>query len=54
MHRTTSALLAIGGKKKMPLELDIVQGAHLCMENELNPMRVEKTTGQVKEVLTIQ
>lgn len=46
-------MLAVCGKKKVPLGLDIFQGVHLCLENEPNPMGEEKTTEQVKKALNI-
>ena len=45
--------LAVSGKKKMPLELDIFQDVHLCLENEPNPMGGETTAGQVEKALNI-
>lgn len=54
MQWATSVFLAVSGKKKVPLVLDFFQGTHLCLDTELKPMGVEKTTGQVGEALNIE
>lgn len=53
IHRTASIFLAVRGKKKVPVGLDIFQGVHLYLENEPNPVGVDKTTEQVEKALNI-
>lgn len=44
MHRATSVFLAVSGKKKVPLGLDIFQGTHLCLENDVSPVGFQSQT----------
>lgn len=43
IQRATSIFLAASGKNKVPLGLDICQGAYLYLENEPNSTGVETT-----------